>query len=364
MSEIQLYSEVNPGLNSMTCTYLKHVFNIACQHYKLDQNELLTKSGLTAQMLDSDEPIAAFFCFNLLINLQKITQDEQLGLHIGRHMELNAFHTLGYTLMHCQTAQAVIERLLRFEKLALEISLTKYREENGKAILTWKSPYEGTEARYIREMLITGWVTISLRMMPQEFSFSEVFFTHTAPKDIETYQQTYKCPVTFSAQETGVAFDLKFLNTRLSSTDPQLGKVMDQYAEIMILSLNKESGLLSEVRKKIYEAMPSEQFAIRDIAEKLNTSEKTLQRKLKQANVSFNSLVDDVRQILSLIYLEDSNISQLDIALLLGYSEQTTFCRAFKRWVGETPGEYRKSLSIDGNSESKYLAHIENMIKK
>ncbi|MES2663234.1 MAG: AraC family transcriptional regulator [Pseudomonadota bacterium] len=359
MSDFRIYPPVLCGLTNLTAAYIVELARVASEIYDIDEKEILTICGLSTEQIQSGEHVPVFYAFSLLLHLIQTTEDEFIGLNLGRHIELKAFHMLGYSLMNCTNVEEALNRVLRYESLALEGSLTEFRQEYDDVIVSWSCPYPGEEARYFRELVISGWASIAKRTVPGGFPLKEVRFTHPAPSNLDLYHQIFECPIVFNALESAMIFSKDLLHCTFQTTDPALGKVMTHYADLMLNELDDHIGFLSELRRLIYKIMPNGEVTIDRVAETMEISPRALHLRLKKLNISFTELLDDVRRILALVYLEDRNITQLDIAVLLGYSDQSAFCRAFKRWVGETPGDYRKSVMM---GEGLYRDHLKAML--
>jgi AraC-like DNA-binding protein len=134
------------------------------------------------------------------------------------------------------------------------------------------------------------------------------------------------------------------IDRAVPAADPQLYQIMKQYLDQILSAMPREDGLLGSIRKAIAESMCDGDPTLVRVAKKMATGPRTLQRRLKDYGSDFKKLVEDTRRRLSLTYLRDHNNSLTEVAFLLGYSELSAFNRAFKRWTGSTPLDYRRRL--------------------
>jgi AraC-like DNA-binding protein len=134
------------------------------------------------------------------------------------------------------------------------------------------------------------------------------------------------------------------IDRAVPAADPQLYQIMKQYLDQILSAMPREDGLLGSIRKAIAESMCDGDPTLARVAKRMATGPRTLQRRLKDYGSDFKKLVEDTRRRLSLTYLRDHNNSLTEVAFLLGYSELSAFNRAFKRWTGSTPLDYRRRL--------------------
>jgi len=137
-----------------------------------------------------------------------------------------------------------------------------------------------------------------------------------------------------------LSFAATLANTPLSTAQPELARLNDQTV-IDYLARCEHSNLAMQVRAKIIEGLPDGRPSQGDIAQTLNTSLRSLQRRLRDEDTNFKNLLSETRQQLALQYMRDTSRSIGEITYLLGFSEPSNFNRAFKRWTGKSPGEFR-----------------------
>ena len=145
----------------------------------------------------------------------------------------------------------------------------------------------------------------------------------------------------FEQEENAVYLDRAAANQPIKYRDPYLRKVLEDYADLNLKQVTALDSLEKQVVSLIVEGLPKGEVSIENTARALHMSRSTLQRKLSRSGTGFKALLEETRQKLCRVYLEQQfRITQ--IAYLLGYSEPSTFHHAFKRWFGLSPGEYQK----------------------
>ena len=151
----------------------------------------------------------------------------------------------------------------------------------------------------------------------------------------------FGCCIEYSADAHRLSFDATLANTPLPTAQPELARLNDQTV-IDYLARYEHNNLAMQVRAKIIEGLPDGGPSQEKIAQTLNTSLRSLQRRLRDEDTNFKNLLSETRQQLALQYISDSSRSIGEITYLLGFSEPSNFTRAFKRWTGKTPAEYRE----------------------
>jgi AraC-like DNA-binding protein len=160
------------------------------------------------------------------------------------------------------------------------------------------------------------------------------------PKHGETYRRHFGCPVHFSADEDSITLALRDVDRPLPSSNRQLAATLDRILTEQLAHLDK-SDVVARCQARLLEQLCSGEVSEDVMAEQLHMSRRTLQRKLAEADLTYQKLVDDTRRDLAMRHLEDPRHSVTDVTFLLGFSQQSAFTRAFKRWTGMSPSDYR-----------------------
>ncbi|MEL0027973.1 MAG: AraC family transcriptional regulator, partial [Perlucidibaca sp.] len=169
-------------------------------------------------------------------------------------------------------------------------------------------------------------------------------------KDIREHQRFFACPLSFDADENAIAFPIGVMELALLQPNPPLMLMLDEVCDRLLARLQSETepDWLQQCRRAIVESLRGDVPVIERIAPVLGLSPRALRRKLTSSGLSFRDLVDDLRRDLAQRYIKDHELSLVDIAFLLGFSQQSAFQRAFRRWTGEAPGQRRRQLTMLG----------------
>lgn len=317
--------------------------------------ELLGRAGLTPDILDSDDGRVNGEQFQAFIRaLAETTGNPILGLETGDYVQPGSYSVLGYITMSCATLGEAVARIAPFEKLVGDMGTTALQMKGEEIALVWHCNFQDAVVRpQVVDNVFASWINYArwLADVPQAAP-SSVRLQRPSPgvEYEKAYAERWGCPVTFGAGEDAVILPQSLLSTRLRQPDPLLRKTLEAHALSQLAMLDSDTDLTSQVKQSIQKQL-TEGITRQDmIAEDLGMTSRTLQRKLSQEGVSYQKLLDEVRQQMAEDYLRNTAMAIPDIALRLGYSETTSFHRKFKAATGQTPGDFRKQSRKRGLS--------------
>lgn len=169
----------------------------------------------------------------------------------------------------------------------------------------------------------------------------EVRLAHAPLAAVAEYRGALGCPVRFEREHSAIVHDDAALDTRSRQSDPVLVRLLESHAARLLAEAPRDASFRLRVRNAVIARLRHGEPDIAAVSQALATSERSLQRHLQAEGASFRDVVEDARHGLARLYLDDRSLSPTDVACLLGYSEATTFIRAFKRWTGQTPSAAR-----------------------
>ena len=320
----------------------------AAESVGVDTTALFSAAGLTPGLLDSDEGRIEGEQFQTFIQqLVDQTRNPILGLETGDFVQPGSYSVLGYITMSCATLGEAVARIAPFEKLVGDMGTTHLAMAGENIKLIWHCNYEHPQVRpHLVDNVFSSWVNYARWLADdQTASPSLVRLKRPSPgrKLEQAYQERWRCPVHFGDAEDSLAFRKELLNTRLRQPDPLLRKTLEAHALTQLASLDTDSDLTTRVKHSIQQQLMQGITRQDMVADELGMNSRTLQRRLSQEGVSYQRLLDDVRQTMAEDYLLNSELAIPEIALRLGFSETTSFHRKFKAMKGKTPGEFRAS---------------------
>jgi AraC-like DNA-binding protein len=190
-------------------------------------------------------------------------------------------------------------------------------------------------------MLMGGLVTMARQLAGRDDPPTEVHFKHEPPSHRRDLEGFFGCKVVFGSLEHTVVFDGQVLLWPVLGHDPELCASLQREAEAMLAELTASSTFRRDVTDAIYREIGEGNTSIRRVASRLGMHPKALARALRADGTTYSDLMEKVRLHLARRYLEQPHVSVTEVAFRLGYSEKSAFNRAFKRWTGQAPEDYR-----------------------
>lgn len=337
--------------SSVSVAYLQGLLDYLARQ-GVDSGALLARVQLSPQLLTQrDQRIAASTYLELLGHGVQQSGDQQLGLHLGEAVRPGYYGVLGYLIMSCATLADALHRQARYAALVGNLGQVDLADEPARAGLepqvahSWQ-PLLAQQQRQLSEETLAAWVTFGHWISGRDIPPTEVRFQHAAPADVSEHQRIFRCPVLFDQADNALVFPKRLLALPLGQADAQVRLMLDAYAERLLSEIKQGHSVLDRARLELARQLPEAGADLRLIAARLALSPRTLQRRLREAGLSFNQLLDETRQQLVLHYLRDPALDLAEIAFLVGFSEPGSLARAFRRWTGESPGEYRRHLPL------------------
>lgn len=170
---------------------------------------------------------------------------------------------------------------------------------------------------------------------------------YPAPGD-RAAQDLFACPVRHDANRAALVCTPSVWQAEVPGADAALGRILEEHAALLVERLPVEGDWLDELERNVALALPDGSPSIADSGRGLGLGARTLQRRLGERGLTYKTVVDGVRERLARMHLADTSLSLAEVAFLLGFSEQSAFTRAFKRWTGKTPASVRRSLPSGG----------------
>ncbi|MBN7771312.1 AraC family transcriptional regulator [Marinobacter daepoensis] len=304
-------------------------------------------AGLKPGILDSDEGRIEGEQLQAFIHaLAEHTDNPVLGLETGDYVQPGSYSVLGYITMSCATLGEAVTRIAPYEKLVGDMGTTRLKMKGESASLIWTCNFTDPVVwPQVVDNVFASWINYARWLADSdEASPLCVRLCRASPGGVheKAYHDRWGCPVEFGSDENSVTFSQSLLATRLRQPDPLLRKTLEAHALSQLALLDTDTDLTSQVKQSIQKQLADGITRQDMVAEDLGMTSRTLQRKLSQEGVSYQKLLDEVRQQMAEDYLLNTGMGIPDIALRLGYSETTSFHRKFKAATGQTPGDFRR----------------------
>ncbi|MEM1087672.1 MAG: AraC family transcriptional regulator ligand-binding domain-containing protein [Pseudomonadota bacterium] len=265
-----------------------------------------------------------------------------LPLRIGAAMRIDEYGAFGLAWKSAPDLRGSYVRSERYGRVLG--SAESYALETSKEGVFFNLDKAGSGhlgMKLSNEASLSAVAAISQEASTQPFTPLAIFFKHSGRGDIEVYKDHFGCPVYFESGRDALLVSEEQLNVPNKLGDETIAKFFDQHLEKELAALKDDTGLEQRVRISVAQKLSEGVPTVSLIAADLGMGTRTLQRRLSGNGQSFQGLVDLARRDLAQRLLRRTDYSLAEIAFLTGFSEQSGFTRAFKRWSGQTPRSYR-----------------------
>jgi AraC-like DNA-binding protein len=319
----------------------------ACERLGIDTEAVLRATGIQRRTIeDPDARLQNREASALWAKAYELSGDPVLSLHAAEACPLGAYKVIDYMASSARTVGEAFRYASRYFKLintAVSLSL----EESGDPVsfdLAGESGPAGVSRPYA-EYCLAVFVLHVRAATGVPFKLRRVTFTHRLPPDFGEHERIFGCPVRFEAEYNRLILDRDAWQTPTSGAHPGVLAVLSEHAELLLSRLPRGPDLIERTRRAIGGRLRGGDPSLEGVARELAMSERSLQRHLGELGYTYNTLADEVREATARLYLDQPDIALAEIAYLLGFADQSTFNRAFKRWTGCTPKQARTNAN-------------------
>ncbi|NVK41465.1 MAG: AraC family transcriptional regulator ligand-binding domain-containing protein [Oceanospirillaceae bacterium] len=313
-----------------------------CRRLQINPIKLLAEEGLSSTVLRSSELMIPYESLCHVLNRGADTADLPLfGLALSCYQGLKIFGPLGLLAAESATvadALSVIQKYFHFHARGAIIDLTVNERETELELTFDLDPSISPEQTF--ELSLGLGYNVLKEMAPDWMPRAKIHFTHSPLASEEEYQRYTDARIFFKQEKNAIIFPTQLLRQKPTPVTDEIKNYLESFLERE--SKGHERPLQYKVSKLIFELISTGEATLPTIAPMLGMNVRTLQRELQLAGTEFRTLVDEVRYQLARDALE-RHYTLTEIALNLGYSELSAFSRAFKRWSGISPQQWRQA---------------------
>ena len=317
----------------------------SAREFGLDAESLLREAGIDpALRLDINARIPERQFDNLLYIARERSQDEAFVFHIIERSHPSYFGALGYAWMTSGTLRKAFERAERYYKLISTKTEMRLDDEGDELVVHLRSTYEDVRDLALRERVrLVGPVKLCRLSYGEDFTPRRVQFTHPRPANSADYYAFFRSELNFGQDETQLVIAAEVADEPLSGFNPQMVQQFDQMLADYA-ARHDRNDIVGRTRAAIMEELPAGAATLEHTAEKLLMSPRTLTRRLQDHGQSFKDMLAKTRRELAEKYILDQSLTLTEISFLLGFSEASSFSRAYRSWTGHSPSSHRERL--------------------
>lgn len=321
----------------------KHIFKKVLNRALLE--------GISKELINDYQKVLAentkdFVSFDLLADIYELGNTHLtpgFSVRVGTNMIPEDYGTLGLSWKTSWRAIDIFKRTVRFSILITNIGGMEVTTAENQTTISLNRPIYREGQALSNEVAFTVMVNMIRRITNKEINPIQVNFIHKKPKDITSHTNFFQCKINFSTEKNTITFFTKDLDIPTTKADKSISKFLLDRMEEEKKGIEKQNNqLLIDISILIKDALPSGIPTLLEISSHLGMSGRTLNRRLAENNITFRQLISNAQQEIAKYKLYSTEKSISEIAFLTGFSEQSAFTRAFKKWTSKTPMEFRK----------------------
>lgn len=318
----------------------------AIESYGIDPAPVLQAGEVDLSRFDVNSRLASDAMDHMLCLAVEATGDPAFGLRFVEFLQPTSYHALGVALLYSPTLRSFCQRLERYFAMVTTMDDTRFVEEGDSAYLVTHPLVSYSET--LHRCHSDGWTAWILKLLRQmcrpDYAPVQIDLVWTPPDALlPRYEQLFHCPLNFARREARIYLDTAALDDPLPTSNQEVARHNDRVVAEFLAGMD-QADLPTIVRMKMIELLPSGECDRERIAALMNMTIRTMHNKLESAGTSYQQLLDETREELAREYMGKKQFSVSDIAYMLGYTDLSSFSRAFKRWTGLSPRAYLKTL--------------------
>ena len=309
----------------------------------LNADELLANVGLSSSLLQVPQARVSAKHYGALWRAIAAALDDEFFGQDSRRMKVGTFAMLCHSVLSCKTLGHALDRSLRFYALILDdISGSAERDAKEARIVLRDAPGVATRV-FAHELLLMLLYGVSCWLVGRRIPILRTEFSYAEPAHSAEYRLMYCADLHFNRAHTLLAFEASYLDLPVVQNERSAKEFLRTAPESILLKYKNGSSLSARVRRRLRQFLPGTVPDFEQLADEMSITPATMRRRLHEEGESYQSIKDQLRRDLAISYLSHSKRSVMDIALELGFSERSAFHRAFRKWTGASPGEFRRS---------------------
>jgi AraC-like DNA-binding protein len=310
----------------------------------MDTEALLNKVGLSPGLLQVPQARVSAKHYGELWRLVALTLDDEFFGQDSRRMKAGSFAMLVHSVLGCKNLGQALDRSLRFYGLILDdIGGSLLREGNEATIMLRERA--GIAPRVFgHEVLLMLLHGVACWLVGRRIPILRAQFGYPEPAHSAEYRLMYCTDLAYGRPHTAIVFAADYLNLPIVQNERSVKEFLRTAPESILVKYKNGSSLSARIRRRLRQLLPGELPDFERLAGELNMTTATMRRRLHEEGASYQGIKDQLRRDLAIGYLSHSDRSVMDIALELGFSERSAFHRAFRKWTGASPGEFRRGL--------------------
>jgi AraC-like DNA-binding protein len=311
-------------------------------HLQIDIAPLFCAAGVDPGILDRPDermPIEAYIAVEE--EAARVSADPCFGLHMGEFHEPGHWSILGYMMMNCRTLGEAFGKSGKYYGIIGNLlSMTPHLGFRKVKFVLTTPKHAPVLSRHCFESVLSSSASMMRHLSGRSIEPLEVGFSYPAPASPSEYLRVFRCPVLFSQKQTYILMNTSVASIPILAPNQALLEHFERFAREILADIESVDETSRIVVRHILERLDDLSLSVGSVARTMSMSARTLQSRLKAEGTAFARLLEETKERIAKKHLRE-NMTVEEITCLLGFSESSAFRKAFKRWTGMTPKEYR-----------------------
>ena len=312
------------------------------EEFGVDPLQVLREAGIDPKLFEDPDSLITYQARGRLMS-RAVSRSgcQHFGLLVGERMQLQSLGLVGLLARNAPDVGSALRIIVKYLHLHARGAVMKLSTDRRLAHLSYDAHQDRTVAAdQIGDGAVAMMLNVLRTICGPDFRPIEASFAHREPEKVMPYRQFFRVPLRFNAEHYSLSFPRKWLDLPVQGADAETARLLQK--QVGAIDTRHGEGLPEVVRGVLRTALMSGLASADKISAMLSMQVRTLERRLEEAGTSFHDLLEGVRFEVSCQLLKDTTLAIGEIAGILGYGGASSFTRAFRRWSGTTPGNWRK----------------------
>jgi len=315
------------------------------ESYGLEPAALFKEAGVDPESIfDSGTRISAESFERLFDRAIELSGDPWFGLRAEEYFRPAHLGALGFAWLASSSIRTAFTRTSRYARMINDRLTVTLADEGENLVVTFDAHRSSVHASIREDMQLSIATKCCRAIAGNQFQASLMHFTHAEPADTGYYYSLFRCPLEFGAASTCMLIPREDANQRLAGSNEELAR-LNEHVVVKYLAHTAKTDIVNRVKAAILDGLSSGRVSEMSVADALHMTARNLHRKLQKENTSFKFQLNEVRQELAEQYIKDRSITLTEMSFMLGFSEVSSFSRAYKNWTGKAPSAARGAVA-------------------
>ncbi len=313
--------------------------------YGIDPEPLFREQGIDPEsMFDAGARIPLDRYQLLDLNGAELSGDSYFGLKGAEYFRPAHLGALGFAWLASSSLRTAFQRLSRYAKMINEKLTIGLDEDNEFFYVFVDAQLPLLNERIREDGQLAAIVKMCRVIAGSDFNPAKICFRQDQPSETGYHYELFRCAIEFGAEQTTFIAHLEDVDKRLTGSNDQLAR-LNEHIVVKYLAHSEKKDIVNRVKAAVIEGLANGAVTEVSIADELHMTPRNMHRKLQKEGTSFKQLLTDVRRELAQQYIQDRSKTLTEISFLLGFSEVSSFSRAYKGWTGKPPSEARRDVA-------------------